>query len=490
MARILIVDDRADDRYLLQQVLRGAGHEVDAAGEGGEALELARRRPPDLVTSDVYMPGMDGFALCRAWREDEKLRDIPFIFYSATYTDADDASFARSLGADRFLAKPMEPVALLAEIQVVLAAREQGTLAIGRPRLGDPGGFERAHDQVVARKLDQKMAQLRVSHQQATEAEAKFRALVEQSLAGIFMVDREGRFTYANPRLAEILGCSLSELRGREVAGLLFEEDRERARRQFRRHLAGELPSLQEEFRCRRKDGARVDLGVHSSVTYLGGKPVVIGMAQDVTERNRAQARIDQYIAQLERAVSGTIQVVSRIVELRDPYTAGHERRVGDLAAAIGREMGLADDAIRGLRVVGLVHDVGKISTPAELLSKPGRLTPVEFQIIKTHPEQGHDILKLAEFPWPVSEAVLQHHERLDGSGYPRGLAGDAICLEARIIAVADVVEAMASHRPYRVSLGLEQAVQEIEQASGRLYDAEVAGACLRLVREKGFLFE
>jgi putative nucleotidyltransferase with HDIG domain len=174
---------------------------------------------------------------------------------------------------------------------------------------------------------------------------------------------------------------------------------------------------------------------------------------------------------------------------MRDPYTAGHQQRVTQLAVAIATEMGLPTEQIDGIRVIGTLHDVGKICIPAEILSKPGKLTKVEFTIIKIHSQAGYNILKTVEFPWPVAKIVLQHHERMNGSGYPKGLRGEDILLESRILAVADVVEAMSSHRPYRPALGTHKALEEIEQNSGVLYDADVADACLRLFREKGFQF-
>jgi HD-GYP domain-containing protein (c-di-GMP phosphodiesterase class II) len=196
---------------------------------------------------------------------------------------------------------------------------------------------------------------------------------------------------------------------------------------------------------------------------------------------------VQRTVAKLERALHSTIEVVSTIGELRDPYTHGHEHRVGEIAAAIAIEMGLSADQVEGIRVAGYMHDVGKIAVPAEILAKPARLTPAEFELVKGHVQQSYEILKGVEFPWPVAMAAWQHHERLDGSGYPRGLKGDAIILEARILAVADTVEAMASHRPYRPGLGIERALAEVEAQSGKLFDPLAVGACLRLFREKGY---
>jgi HD-GYP domain-containing protein (c-di-GMP phosphodiesterase class II) len=176
------------------------------------------------------------------------------------------------------------------------------------------------------------------------------------------------------------------------------------------------------------------------------------------------------------------------VVETRDPYTAGHQRRVSDLARAIATEMNLSRGRIDGIRVMGSIHDIGKISVPAEILSKPTKLTDIEFGLIKAHSSAGYDILKEIEFPWPVAEIVLQHHEKLNGFGYPRGLKGNEILPEAKIICVADVVEAMASHRPYRPALGIEKALEEIFQNRGILYDPDVVDACLRLFREKGYV--
>jgi len=182
-----------------------------------------------------------------------------------------------------------------------------------------------------------------------------------------------------------------------------------------------------------------------------------------------------------------TVQVATTLSEMRDPYTTGHERRVAEVSVAIGAELGFDERRLEGLRVAGYLHDIGKITIPSEILSKPGKLTPVEFQLIKGHAQASYDVLKDVEFPWPVAQVALQHHERLDGSGYPHGLKGEAILLEARIMAVADVVEAMSSHRPYRPGLGIDKALAEIERGRGSAYDPAVVDACLRLFRDRGY---
>ena len=175
---------------------------------------------------------------------------------------------------------------------------------------------------------------------------------------------------------------------------------------------------------------------------------------------------------------------------MRDAYTAGHERRVAELATAIAREIGLNEDKIEGLFLAATIHDLGKINVPAELLSKPGKLTPLEYQMLQTHVQAGYEIIKGVKFPWPIAQIVLQHHERLDGSGYPQGLKGEAMLPEAKILAVADVVESMMSHRPYRQALGVEVALAQVEQSQGRLYDPAAVEACVRLFRNKGFNFQ
>ena len=189
----------------------------------------------------------------------------------------------------------------------------------------------------------------------------------------------------------------------------------------------------------------------------------------------------------LKKAVSANIQIMVSAVEMRDPYTAGHQIRSANLACVVATEMGLPQDKIDGLRMASSIHDIGKLSIPAEILSKPTKLTDIEFSLIKEHSQSGYEMLKNVESPWPLAQIVYQHHERMDGSGYPRNLKGDEILIEARIMAVADVVEAMASHRPYRSALGIEAALEEIEKNKGIFYDNDVAVACLRLFREKGY---
>ena len=211
----------------------------------------------------------------------------------------------------------------------------------------------------------------------------------------------------------------------------------------------------------------------------------IVVVMQDISDKKRAEEKISQYVAQLENAFMSSVKVATTLGEMRDPYTAGHQRRVAGIAVAIGAELGFDARRQEGLRVAGYLHDIGKIKITAEILSKPGKLSPVEFTLIQGHPQAGYDVLKGVEFPWPVAPVALQHHERMDGSGYPQGLKGEEILLEARIMAVADVVEAMSSHRPYRASLGLDITLAEIERGRGTAYDEGVVDACLRLFREK-----
>jgi len=202
----------------------------------------------------------------------------------------------------------------------------------------------------------------------------------------------------------------------------------------------------------------------------------ILGVARDVTESRVATSR-------LRRMLDGTVRIASRISEVRDPYTAGHERRVTEVACAIGCQLDLTSDQLEGLRISALLHDIGKVAIPAEILARPGKLADHEFQLIKVHPKTAFELLQDIEFPWPVARIILQHHERMDGSGYPAGLKGDNIFLEARIIGVADTVEAMASHRPYRPALGVEAALDEIRSGSGVRYDANVVTACEEVLR-------
>lgn len=205
---------------------------------------------------------------------------------------------------------------------------------------------------------------------------------------------------------------------------------------------------------------------------------------------SQLEAKVREKTESIEKTLNGVVSALATAVEMRDPYTAGHQLRVSQLACAIAGHIGLSSEQIQGIRVMGFLHDIGKIIVPAEILSKPSKLTDYEFNFIKAHPEAGYNILKGIDFPWPAATAVLQHHERIDGSGYPSGCMGDDIIIEAKIIAVSDVVESMASHRPYRAALGIEAALEEIGKNEGITYDFEVVEACLELFHERGFQFD
>lgn len=216
----------------------------------------------------------------------------------------------------------------------------------------------------------------------------------------------------------------------------------------------------------------------------------IIEFTRDITAHKETERKLHQSLDKMQRVLNETVSALASTLETKDPYTAGHQQRVRALACAIAKELGLYSEQINGLYMAAAVHDIGKIYVPVEILNKPAHLSDIEFSIIKTHPKLGYDILKGIEFPWPIARIVHQHHERIGGSGYPSGLSGDEIIIEARILAVADIVEAMASHRPYRPALGVEKALHEIKQNRDILYDAAVVDACLKIFEKKIFHFE
>lgn len=333
------------------------------------------------------------------------------------------------------------------------------------------------------------LTDIREGEKALRESERRFRNMVEQTLSGMY-VRRDGKYIYVNPKYAEITGWPAEELIGKGV--LTFTAPDEENLRHIRQAWAelhdGKHKSVAYVVPFRRRDGQLIQLGLTARViTWDDDQPATIVLAEDITERKRAEDQIAAYVQQLEGAMHGTLQAVSNMVEMRDPYTAGHERRVGLIASAIAREMGWSDEHCKGLEVLGLVHDIGKISVPSEILTKPARLSKPEMEMMKGHAQAGYDILKDVPFPIPVAEIIRQHHERMDGSGYPRGLKGDEILPEARVLAVADVIESMASHRPYRPAVGLDAALAEVENNRGRLYAPEVVDAAVRLVRNKGY---
>jgi PAS domain S-box-containing protein/putative nucleotidyltransferase with HDIG domain len=289
----------------------------------------------------------------------------------------------------------------------------------------------------------------------------------------------EGEFVYANQRALELHGYTREEFLALDLHDVDAPTSAELI--SARASQIAEHGEASFEVEHYRKDGSTFPLIVNARAASWGGREVILSVATDITEKKRVDAK-------LVAAFSSLVGVVGLIIESRDPYTAGHERRVAELASCIAREMGMSAEHVEEIRIAGLLHDVGKISVPAEILSKPGKLTPIEYLLVKSHAESGHSILCSANIESGITDMVYQHHERCDGSGYPRGLTSDELVDGAKVLMVADVVEAMSTHRPYRPALGVESALAEIARGMGVQYDVEVAEAC-KGVFDAGFEF-
>lgn len=451
LSRILIVDDNEAFVAYLQGSLEKLGYPVcGIACCGEEAIEKAGQIHPELILMDISLAGgIDGI---ETTKQIKARFNIPVIYLTAS---SDKETIERAMISEAFgyLVKPFDIKSLHTNIEMALYKH----FMEGKAK----------QTELENRKLKQKI--------EFILGAAKTGLNIIDAQYNLHFVDQEQQKIYGDPT-------------GKKCYEYFMDKDEPCAVCGALKAMQTQASTLSEEILL--KEGNRPTQVTTIPYKDDDGTLYFAQVKVDITERKQTEENLKNTLAKLRQSLGGIIKAMALTVESRDPYTAGHQRRVADLARAIADEMHLSKDQVEGIRIAGVIHDLGKISIPAEILSKPGRISDIEFSLIKTHSQVGFDILQSIEFPWPVAQIVYQHHERMDGSGYPRGLAGENILMEARVLMVADVVEAMSSHRPYRTALGVDKALEEISKNSGLVYDAKVVEACLRLFTEKKFAFK
>jgi len=408
----------------------------------------------------------------------------PGLFIKDPSTDCVDCPLARTCG----------------EKMVVIARLNHGTKTYGMlaaslpidvpPDMEEQSLFQELVDDIAFGLHKIEMEEQRKKAEEAVSiAVEKYRALVENINDVLLLLDTQGNITYVSPVVEQLSKYKVSDLIGKPFTSLIYPDDLPDLLDRFNSLMDGELKPW--EFRVVDKDGRVIFVRTSSRPLYEDGQVMgITTLMTDITEGKLSEEKLLKSHESLKKTLNDAINTMVKIVEIRDPYTAGHQQRVADLATAIAGEMKLEDTRIDQLKTAAMIHDIGKMYIPSDILSKPGRLSDIEFNLIKTHAQGGYDIVKGMDFPCVVAQTILQHHERLDGSGYPNQLKGEYLLLEAKILAVADVVEAMASHRPYRPALGIDKALEEISKNRGRLYDPCVVDICLDIFKKKDFELE
>ena len=451
-ASILIVEDERIVAADIGRSLQSVGYVVSAiVSSGEEAVSKAEELKPDLVLMDIVLGG-DGNGIQAAAQIHSRL-DIPVVYLTA-YAQEETLQRAKTTEPYGYIVKPFDDRELRSTVEMALC-RHKAEKAL-------------------------------------RESEERYRGVIETSPDAITLTDLDSKILMCNRQVAVLLGFeSVEEMIGEKTFEFFIPEDRQRAEDNARKTLeTGSVRNV--EYTLIKKDGTRFPAELSASlIRDTKGMPkAFMALTRDITERKQAEEELKKSYQKLQSLLEEIVHVLATAVEMRDPYTAGHQRRVAALADAIAEKMGLPGEQRKGLHMAAVIHDIGKLCVPAEILSRPGSLTDIELGLIKVHSQAGYDLLKPIEFPWPVAQTVLQHHERMDGSGFPQGLKGEDILLEARILAVADVVEAMSSHRPYRPAHDIDEALEEISQNKGVLYDPRVADACLEIFAGNGFKFE
>jgi len=568
---ILIVEDSPVEAEMLRRILFRAGYRVIVTKNGEEGLQALREHPCALVISDINMPLMNGYELCRAIKLDEKLWSTPVILVTML-SEPKDIIRALEVGADGYITKPYIEAILLDRISALLANPLRRKLADERRKIqveygGESynvavGGSQMANLllSVYENSLSLNHELMRIQNQfnlLNDSLDEQVRARTAELLA------EKQNLVRVNRALRTLSACNVALVRakteeelfqnvcrnivelGEHLFAAIFFPGEEPENIPLLAACSGgdtirqRLAELQRDpeyllhhcptLAAQQARQTRVYNGIHndaaSSLKELAGLGIKSGLALPLINNDhlygvltvfaakaeafdaaevklmeelagdiaygivtlRTRAERDRSAAELRRVLEQTITAIALTLEKRDPYAAGHQQRVAGLAAAIAAEMGLPPQQVEGVRFGALLHNIGTVSVPAEIINRPDRLSDLQFSLVKQHTQTGFEIVKDIPFPWPVAQMVLQHHERLDGSGYPQGLKGEQIVLEARILAVADVLEAMTAYRPYRAALKMDAALAALTQARGTQFDPEVVDACLRVVKQPGY---
>ena len=454
-AKILIVEDEGIVAKNIQVMLTDLGYGISEFVLSGEAaVKKAEEMQPDLILMDIKIKGdLDGIKTAKKIQE---LFDTPIVFLTA-YMDEATLKRAKMIEPYGYLLKPIGEKELYTTIEIAL------------------------YKSKMLRELK--------------EREHWVSTVLKSIGDSVITVNKEGQITFLNPAAEFLTRWKHKEALGKDLFERLNiitdENENHRVEKLDRKRMVKSDNYIDEAILV---DSKGVEKPVeYSEAPIIDDRRKIRGnvlILRDITEKKNYEKKLKQGMEYLRKYMEGSIQAISKIVEMKDSYTSGHQKRVARLSLVIAKEMGFEEERIEGLRMAAEIHDIGKIQLPSDLLSKPNKLSELEMSIIKTHSKAGYDILKKIKFPYPIADIVHQHHERMDGSGYPLGLSGERILLEARIIAVADVVEAMSSHRPYRPALGIDKALEEISKKKGILYDSTVADACLRLFSKKHLKLE
>lgn len=455
--RALIIEDNPVDTEMFGSVLRSAGYVVtwDRVATEQEFVTCLKNSP-DIIIADYSSPQFDVTRALQILREKNKL-DTPFIMVTGT----------------------------ICETLAIDCIKKGASDYVFRDRLARLGYS-------VAQALANNGTDIgKEMSEEILRSEKRYKNIIDNIHEGYFEVDLAGNFTFFNDSMCRILGYSRQELMGMNNRTYTSPKTAQKIYRIYNEMYKKGTACEVYDYEVIGKSGSRSILEISTSPSRdtWGVITGFQGIVRDVTKHRRAEENLKKSFRMLHKTLEDTIDALGFALQTKDPFTAGHQRRVADLSCRIAGKLDLNKDSIRGIRLAALVHDIGKIYVPTEILSKPGKLTDVEFDIIKNHSQAGYDIIKSIEFPWPIATTVLQHHERLDGSGYPLSITGDEILKEAKIMAVADVVESISSHRPYRPALGIDAALEEISNQKGILYDHEVSEACIELFAEGSFRF-
>jgi len=452
---VLVVEDEVIVARDVLNMLQSLGYEsISVTSTSEDAVKTAKKESPHIVLMDIMLGGkMNGV---EAADYIYTQLNIPIV-YLTSYADESIIQEAKKTEPFGYLLKPFEERDLQTTIEIALY------------------------------KFDMEMKLKR--------REKWLSTILTNIGDGVIATDKKGKISLINKQAEAITGWKLGEVQSKdlnEIYSVYSEKTNKTLNIPADKLLKGKRTRIQHEVILRSKSGAKIpiDQDINPTLDEEGRITGLVVTFSDITQRKKAEKQIKESWENQKKAMEGAVEAMAYTIETRDPYTAGHQRRVTKLAVKIAQEMGLENNKIEGIRMAGSLHDIGKIYIPAEILSKPGKISEAEYNIIQTHPRVGADILKSIDFPWPVSDIVRQHHERIDGSGYPNGLSGDEILLEARVLAVADVIEAMASHRPYREALSLEQALNEIKKNKGKLYDEKASEAAIKICSKDDFSFD